>query len=52
MLILDDVHYNALQRLAPHHGVLDLKKPRTLSNNILIPAPVISTMSSWVHENR
>lgn len=52
MLILDNDMYQKLQRLAPHHGVLDLKKPRTLSNNIQIPAPVISTISDWVHRNR
>lgn len=41
--------YERAARLAPHLGVLDLKKPRTLSKNIVIPPPVVTTISSWVH---
>ena len=52
MLILDYRMKKLLDRLAPHHGVLDLKKPRTLSKNIKIPAPVTTTISAWVHEGR
>lgn len=51
-LILDEKMHKAAERLAPHLGVLDLKSPRTTSNNIMIPAPVISTISNWVHEGR
>lgn len=52
MLILDDVMYRSMQRLAPHHGVLDLTRPRKLSRNIKIPAPVVATMSNWLHQGR
>ena len=52
MLILDARMYHKLQRLAPHHGVLDLTRPRTLSRNIQIPAQVVSTIGAWVHEGR
>lgn len=50
MVILDERMYHILQAMAPHHGVLDLKKPRTLSGNIKIPAPVVNTISSWVSQ--
>lgn len=52
MLILDDALYVKLQRLAPHLGILDLKKPRALSRNGKVPAPVMTTVSAWVHEGR
>jgi len=52
MLILDHRMHARLERLAPHHGVLDLKKPRTISKNVKIPAQVISTIGAWVHEGR
>lgn len=51
-LLLDDRMYRAAQRLAPHLGVLSLKSPREIANNIVLPAPVVATMSSWVHEGR
>jgi hypothetical protein len=52
MIILDTRMFDKLERLAPHHGVQDLRKPRTLSKNIKIPAPVITTIGAWVHEGR
>lgn len=36
-------------RLDPALGVLDLRSPRKLSKNIIIPPPVIATISGWVH---
>jgi hypothetical protein len=50
ILVLDHRMYEALSRLQPHLGLLDTRKPRTLSKNGIIPAPVITTMSAWVHE--
>lgn len=50
MIILDEVMYNELQRLAPHLGVLDLQRPRTLSKNIAIPAPVLATIGNWMYD--
>ena len=51
-LILDDRMYRAAQRLAPHLGVLSLREPRALSKNITLPAPVVATISGFVHEGR
>ena len=50
MLILDQKQFEHMQRLAPHHGVLDLTRPNKISRNIKLPPPVVSTMSAWVHE--
>lgn len=47
MIILDRKMYNRMARLAPHLGVMDLKKNREISKNIIIPAPVIDTIGSW-----
>lgn len=52
MLVLDHKQWEYLRRLAPHHGVLDLTRPRTLSRNIKIPAPVVATIGNWMHEGR
>ncbi len=52
MLILDEHMDEKLRRLEPHLGILDQKKPRTLSKNGQIPAPIITTISGWVHEGR
>lgn len=49
MLILDRRMYERMKALEPHTGVLDLDTPRTLSSNIQIPAPTVSTISNWVH---
>lgn len=40
--------YERMARLAPHLGVMDLKKNREISKNIIIPAPVIDTIGSWM----
>lgn len=52
LIVLDDRMYERAARLAPHLGVLDLKKPRALSKNIVIPPPVITTISAWVHGDK
>lgn len=48
MIILDRRMYERMSRLAPHLGVMDLKKNREVSRNIIIPAPVIDTVGSWM----
>jgi len=48
ILILDKDMYDKLQRLAPHLGVLDLMAPRTISNNVKLPGPVVSTIADWL----
>ena len=37
-----------LENLAPHKSSFSLSAPKTLSRNMSIPKPVISTMSSWL----
>lgn len=51
-LILDDEMSHKLEAFAPYHGVMDLTDPMTLSRNINIPSPVISTMSAWLNKGR
>ena len=51
MLILDRAMYHQLKRLEPHLGVLDLKRPRTLSKNIALPPPIVSTIAGWMYEH-
>jgi len=50
IVVLDRHMYAALSRLAPHVAILDTRTPRTLSKNVIIPAPVISTTIAWLHE--
>lgn len=50
ILVLDDVMYQALERLSPHLGLLDIKRPRTLSNNGIIPSPAATTIAAWIDE--
>ena len=50
MIILDHDMYCRMQRFAPHLGVLDLDRPRSISKNIVIPPPVLSTISNWMYK--
>lgn len=50
MLIIDHVMLRAMDRLAPETGVLDLRKARRVSSNILIPAPQVATTAAWIAE--
>ena len=34
--------------LQPHHNVFELNKPGKISSNILMPKPVVSTMSNFL----
>jgi hypothetical protein len=52
MIILDHDMYSRMQRLAPHLGVLDLDRPRAISKNIVIPPPVLSTISNWMYRGQ
>ena len=52
MIILDHGMYEKIQRLAPHLGVLDLQKPRTISNILALPAQVLATISNWMYEKQ
>jgi hypothetical protein len=46
-LILDKHTRTKMERLAPYLGVMDLKRPWTISGNIKLPAPVITTINAW-----
>ena len=52
MLILDEEMNKSLKRLAPHLGVLDLDKPRSISKNIVLHSPVLSTISNWMYDGK
>lgn len=49
LLILDEVMAGQLDRLAPHLSALDLGKPYSISSNLKIPAPALTTMGHWMH---
>jgi hypothetical protein len=49
IIILDKRQMVAMERLEPHLGVMDVKKPRTVSNNIGLPSPPLTTMVNWLH---
>lgn len=52
MLILDNDFAEKMERFAPHLSVLDLRKPRTISKAVTIPAPAVVTMSNWLAEGQ
>lgn len=49
-MLLDQVEHAAFYPLAPHFSVMDTRKPFTVSSNLTIPAPAISTIANWMHE--
>lgn len=52
LLVLPDMAmYRPFSRLAPSFGVMDTGEPGKMSGNIGIPGPIISTISSWMHEH-
>jgi hypothetical protein len=50
-LITDDVMAAQFQELAPHKNVFDLNTPLKVSGNVEIPAPTLSTVVNWMHQN-
>lgn len=46
-LILDRHMREHMKRLAPYLGVMSFKQPWTVSSNIKLPAPVITTINAW-----
>lgn len=48
--INDRVMYEKLRRLRPEFSVMDLNSPNQISANVGLPAPLIATISSWLHE--
>lgn len=51
-LILDHYMHTRMARLEPHLSVLDLGRPKAISRNIKLPAPVIVTISNWMYQDR
>lgn len=51
-LLLSNRLEKAFRVMAPHMGVLDLDRPRTMSRNQAMPPPVASTIGQWVHRGR
>lgn len=49
-LITDNVMLDLVAPLAPHFGVMDLDVPRSVSPNIALPKPLISTLDHWYFE--
>lgn len=52
IIILDHQMLESLDELAPRNGVYDTRKPRSISDHIIIPAPVITTISNYIHRGR
>jgi len=52
IIILDHQMLEALDELAPRNGVYDTRKPRSISSHIAIPAPVVTTISNYIHRGR
>ena len=48
VIMLDDATSEAMERLATHHGMLDLQKPYAISPDMALPAPVISMVDEWL----
>lgn len=40
------------KRNSPYTGVLDLNKPRSISNNLKLPTPILSGIGNWLHSKR
>lgn len=51
MLILDRKMYKRLSRLEPKFYAFDTGEPNRISGNLKLPAPVISTIANWMHED-
>ena len=52
MLILDEEMNESLKRLSPHLGVLDTDKPRSISKNIVLHSPPLTTIRNWMYKGR
>lgn len=44
-LALDNQMAEAYERLAPHTGLMDLRRPFWVSDHAMTPAPVLSTIN-------
>lgn len=49
MLTLDNKLGDATDDLAPYKSAHDSEKPYTISGDLSVPKPVVSTISNWMH---
>lgn len=47
-LLNDDEMRQKLTGLAPYMSAMDVSKPRSVSRNLLLPAPMIATLLNWM----
>ena len=52
LLALDSSMSKELNRLQPHYNVYDMSKPRSVSNVMAIPKPVIANINNWLDEKQ
>jgi len=50
-LLTDNQIAAEFEELAPHKSVFDMNEPLKVSNNLELPAPVLSTVVNWMHRN-
>ena len=50
LLCLDGVMAKEVNRLQPHYNVTDMSKPRSISNVMAIPKPVIANINNWYYD--
>lgn len=48
ILILDANMAIGLEKLASHYAVMDMHRPWTLSGDIALPGPLLSTIDHWL----
>lgn len=46
---MDHITTEQLQRLAPHMSTFGFDGVRTITRNLSIPKPVVTTISNWLH---
>lgn len=51
-LLLSNRLESSFRALAPHFGVLDLDRPRSMSRNQSLAPPVASTVSQWLQRGK
>ena len=47
-LTLDNIAKKAIEPLAPHMSSFTLKSPRTMSNAMEIPKPIVGNIAEWL----
>ena len=52
-LTIDQRMEREFESLAPHMSVFSMEKPRTVSDSLAMPKPVVGSISNWLeHENK